>query len=39
MVVDWKQLKSRYLQDDISTRLGGIVSLGEFYENSINSIT
>ena len=26
MAVDWNQLKSRYHQDDISTRLGGIAS-------------
>jgi hypothetical protein len=26
MAVDWNQLKSRYLQDNISTRLGGIAS-------------
>ena len=26
MVVNWNQLKSRYLQDDISTQLGGIAS-------------
>ncbi|URD48447.1 hypothetical protein [Chroococcidiopsis sp. CCNUC1] len=26
MAVDWNQLKSRYLQDDFSTRLGGIAS-------------
>jgi len=26
MAVDWNQLKSRYLQDEISTRLGGIAS-------------
>jgi len=26
MAVDWKQLNSRYLQDNISTRLGGIAS-------------
>lgn len=26
MAVDWNKLKSRYLQDDISTQLGGIAS-------------
>ena len=26
MAVDWNQLKSRYLQDNFSTRLGGIAS-------------
>lgn len=26
MAVNWKQLKSLYLQDDIPTRLGGIAS-------------